>query len=178
MKKTLLVLMLSVTLPVQAEESSTMKDGVKGVVAGVISAGKDALSGVKDGVDDGRKTGESVDGAVIITDKEGLNKFISASVLSAKKIADEEYEITLALRNSTDKAVRLSNLNEPKSLVLLDAGGFASMLKVPLLPGESDITIPDNAAVKARYIFTKVEEAPAILRIYGVDVAVPEVKDK
>ncbi len=178
MKKTILALTLVMVFPAMAEDATVMKESVKSVVTGVISAGKDALSGVKDGVDDGRKTGVSVDGAVIITDKEELNKFIAVSVLSVTKVADEEYEVTLALRNNSDKAVRLSNLNEAKSLVLLDVAGFASVLKTPLLPGESDITIPDNAAVKARYVFAKVEDAPATLRIYGMDVAVPAAKNK
>ena len=66
--------------PAMAEDATVMKESVKSVVTGVISAGKDALSGVKDGVDDGRKTGVSVDGAVIVTDKDELNKFIAVSV--------------------------------------------------------------------------------------------------
>lgn len=175
MKNIILALTLAAT-PALAEEPSTIKDGVKSIISGVVSSGKDGLSGVKTGVDEGRKTGESVDSAIIITDKDGLNKFIEVSVLSAVKVGDEDYAITLALRNTSDQSVRLSNLNEAKSLVLLDSGGFASLLKTPLLPGNSEILVPDNAAVKARFVFAKVDDAPAQLRIYGVNVPVPAAR--
>lgn len=182
MKKTILALALLISVPALAEDTtSTIKDGVKGFVSGLVSTGKDTLSGVKSGIDDGRKTGESVDNATIITEKEGLNKFIEASVLSATKVGEKEskdYEVTLALRNKSDKPVRLSNLNEANSLVLLDASGFASLLRTPLSPNEAEILVPDNAAVKVRYIFTHVEGAPTILRIYGVNLTIPQADKK
>lgn len=177
MKKSVFAFALMVAFPVlAAEDSSVMKDGVKSVVSGVISAGKDAISGVKDGVDDGRQSGSSIDGALIISDKENLAKYVSASVSSVEKVGDEEYKLTIGLRNNSDKIVRLTNLHESKSLILLDKEGFISGLKSPLMPTESDITIPENAATRVRYVFSQVEDTPATLRIYGMDIPVPAVK--
>ncbi|MBK5072372.1 hypothetical protein I2492_04995 [Budviciaceae bacterium CWB-B4] len=173
MKKAVFALAIFMSLPALAEDSSVVKDSIKSTVSGVIAAGKDALSGVKDGVDDGRQSGSSIDGAVIVTDKENLTKYVTVSVLSAEKVANQEYKLTLALRNNTDKIVRLSNLNESKSLILIDKDGFISSLKTPLTPGEFDITIPENAGVKQRYVFGGVEDVPATLRLYGMDIAVP-----
>ncbi|KEY57393.1 hypothetical protein [Serratia sp. DD3] len=181
MKKTILALTLLISVPALAEDAATIKDGVKGFVSGLVSTGKDTLSGVKSGIDDGRKTGESVDSATIITEKEGLNKFIEASVLSATKVGEKEskeYEVTLALRNKSDKPVRLTNLNEANSLVLLDASGFASLLKTSLSPSAAEVMVPASAAVKVRYTFTNVEDAPALLRLYGVNITVPQADKK
>ncbi|AWH87737.1 hypothetical protein HYN51_03650 [Limnobaculum parvum] len=44
-------------MPVLAEESSVVKGGIKTTVSGVIAAGKEAFSGMKEGVDDGRQSG-------------------------------------------------------------------------------------------------------------------------
>ncbi|PVZ87085.1 hypothetical protein C9426_13190 [Serratia sp. S1B] len=181
MKKTILALTLLISVPALAEDAATIKDGVKGFISGVVSTGKDTLSGVKSGIDDGRKTGQSVDNATIITDKEGLNTFIEASVLSATKVGEKDskdYEVTLALRNKSDKPVRLSNLNEANSLVLLDSGDFASLLKTPLSPSEAEVLVPGSAAVRVRYTFTNVEAPPATLRIYGVNIKVPQANQK
>lgn len=176
MKKSVLALVLvMVAAGAKAEETAVVKDSVKSVVSGVIASGKDALSGLKDGVDDGRQSGSSVDGAIIVTDKDNLVKNVTASVSSIEKVAAQEYKVTLSLRNKTDKIVRLSNLNESKSLMLLDKEGFVSSLKTALLPGESDITIPENAAVRARYVFAGVEDTPAMLRLYGFEIPVPAV---
>lgn len=177
MKKSVLALVLIIVAApgVKAEEVAVVKDSVKSVVSGVIASGKDALSGLKDGVDDGRQSGSSVDGAIIVTDKDNLVKNVTASVSSVEKVAAQEYKVTLSLRNKTDKIMRLSNLNESKSLMLLDKEGFVSSLKTALLPGESDITIPENAAVRVRYVFAGVEETPAMLRLYGFEIPLPAV---
>ncbi|AHG22340.1 hypothetical protein Z042_24095 [Chania multitudinisentens RB-25] len=178
MKKIVFIFTLIAAFPALAEETGVVKDGIKSVVSGVITAGKDALSGVKDGVDDGRQSGSSIDGAIVVMDKDALAKYVATSVTAIEKVADQEYKITLALRNNTDKIVRLANLNERNSLLLLDKEGFISPPKTALLPGESDITIPEKAAVKVRYIFAGIEDTPATLRLYGMDITVPAVENK
>ncbi|QXN64233.1 MULTISPECIES: hypothetical protein [Serratia] len=170
-----LVLVMMAATAVQAEETAVVKDSVKSVVSGVIASGKDALSGLKDGVDDGRQSGSSIDGAIIVTDKDNLVKNVTASVSAIEKVALQEYKVTLSLRNKTNKIVRLSNLNESKSLMLLDKEGFVSPLKTALVPGDANITIPENAAVRVRYVFADVEDTPAMLRLYGLDIPVPAV---
>ncbi len=175
-KDALLLALLLISPAVLAESGSLVKESVKSLISSTVSAGKEAISGVNDGINDGRKTGSSTDGAVVITDQADLQQYVTTSIISVEKLGDMEYKITLALRNSSDKIVRLTNLAEQKSLVLLDKEGFASQLKSPLVPAESDITIPEKAAIKARYIFDKVEGEPAILRLYGMDIQVTPAK--
>jgi len=175
MKKILFVITSLILSPAVMADSSSIKDGVKDVVSGVFSSGKDALKGVKEGIDDGRKTGESVDGALIIMDKDTLEKYVTTSVSKVEKISDTEYRLTVVYRNKTDQVVRLTNLSEQKSLQLLDNDRFVSYAKRYSQPGILDVTIPEQAAVRARYEFTNVEGTPKTLRIYIQEFSVPAV---
>lgn len=175
MKKVLFVLTSLMLSPVVMADSSSLTDGVKSVVSGAISSGKDALKGVKEGVEDGRKSGESLDGALIITDKESLEKYVTASVSKVEKLSNEEYRLTVVFRNKTDQIVRLTNLNEQKSLQLLDNDRFVSYLKGYSQSNGLDVTIPEQAAVRVRYDFDGVEGTPEILRLYMQEFKLPEV---
>lgn len=175
MKKVLFVLAGLVLSPVVMADSSSITDGVKSVVSGAISSGKDALKGVKDGVEDGRKSGESLDGALIVTDGDTLEKYITTSVSKVEKIAETEYRLTVVFRNKTDQIVRLTNLNEQKSLQLLDNDRFVSYLKGYTVSKEMDVTVPEQAAVRVRYEFNDVEGKPEILRVYLQEFKVPDV---
>ena len=137
MKKLIFVLGLLVSMVAYAEEQSNVTKAVSSVVSGVVSTGKDVLKGVKEGVDTGRKDGTSIDDAFIIYDKEQFEKNIKAEVLAVTE--DEmEYKVVVGLKNKTDKMIRLTNLNEQKSLQLLDTEGFAVFAQNPY----RDINIP------------------------------------
>lgn len=177
MKKFILAVTFLAVSPMVTADSSSLKEGVKSVVSGVVSSGKDAISGVKDGIEDGRKSGESVDGALIVADKDALQKYVTSSIQSVEKLSATEYRVTLVLRNNSDKIVRLTNLNEQKSLQLLDKDGFVSYLKSVARPVESDITIPEKAATRVRYDFFNVEGVPATLRLYSMEISVPAVTE-
>lgn len=171
MRKIVIALGLLAAFSAQAEEGA-LKEGVKSTVSGIISAGKDMISGAKDGMDDGRKSGDSVDGAILVNDRDSLKKYLGISASTVEKIGEQEYRITLALRNETDKIVRLTNLQERKSLQLLDKEGFVAYLKMP----HPDVTVPENAAIRERFVFAQQEDTPVTLRIYGMDIPLPAVK--
>lgn len=175
MKKVVLVLSGLILSSAVMADTSSLTDGVKNVVSGAISSGKDALKGVKEGVEDGRKSGESLDGALIITDKNTLEKYVATSVSKVEKIADTEYRLTVVFRNKTDQIVRLTNLNEQKSLQLLDSDRFVSYVKGYTQAQGLDVTIPEQAAVRVRYEFTDVEGTPDTLRVYMQEFKVPDV---
>ena len=62
------------------------------VVSGAVSTGKNILKGVKEGIDTGRKEGTSIDGAMIIFDKESLEKYIKVSIISVENLSDKNIE--------------------------------------------------------------------------------------
>ena len=169
MKKLIFILGLLVSMASYAEEQSNVTKAVSSVVSGVVSTGKNVLKGVKEGIDTGRKDGTSIDDAFIIYDREQFEKNVKAEVLSVTK--DEEgYKVTVGLKNETDQLIRLTNLNEQKSLQLLDTEGFSVFALYPT----GDINIPKKSAVKSIFIFPA-DGTPKMLKIYESEI---EISDK
>lgn len=169
MKKLIFILGLLVGIVSYAEEQSNVTKAVSSVVSGVVSTGKDVLKGVKEGIDTGRKDGTSIDDAFIIYDREQFEEKVKAEVLSVTK--DEEgYKVTVGLKNKTDQLLRITNLNEQKSLQLLDTDGFSVFASYPV----RDISIPKKSAVKSIFIFPA-DGTPKVLKIYESEI---EISDK
>ena len=169
MKKLVFILGLLVSIVSYAEEQSNVTKAVSSVVSGVVSTGKDVLKGVKEGIDTGRKDGTSIDDAFIIYDREQFEEKVKAEVLSVTK--DEEgYKVTVGLKNKTDQLLRITNLNEQKSLQLLDTDGFSVFASYPV----RDISIPKKSAVKSIFRFPA-DGTPKVLKIYESEI---EISDK
>ena len=169
MKKLIFILGLLVGIVSYAEEQSNVTKAVSSVVSGVVSTGKDVLKGVKEGIDTGRKDGTSIDDAFIIYDREQFEEKVKAEVLSVTK--DEEgYKVIVGLKNKTDQLLRITNLNEQKSLQLLDTDGFSVFASYPV----RDISIPKKSAVKSIFIFPA-DGTPKVLKIYESEI---EISDK
>ena len=166
MKKLIFVLGLLVGIVSYSEENSNVTKAVSSVVSGVVSTGKNVLKGVKEGIDTGRKDGTSIDNAFIIYDREQFEKNIKVEVLSVTK-DQEEYKVTVALKNETEQMVRLTNLNEQKSLQLLDTDGFSVFSLCPV----GDISIPKKSAVKSNFTFPA-DGTPQILKIYESEIKI------
>ena len=166
MKKLIFVLGLLIAGVSYSEEKSAVTEVVSSVVSGVVSTGKNVLKGVKEGIDTGRKDGTSIDDAFIIYDREQFEENIKAEVLSVTK-DDIGYKVTVGLRNETDRMIRLTNLNEQKSLQLLDSDGFAVFAQELV----EDINIPKKAAVKSSFRFPA-DGQPAILKIYEREIKI------
>ena len=169
MKKLIFILGLLVSMVSYAEEQSNVTKAVSSVVSGVVSTGKNVLKGVKEGIDTGRKDGTSIDDAFIIYDREQFEKNVKAEVLSVTKV-EEGYKVIVGLKNETDQLIRLTNLNEQKSLQLLDTEGFSVFALCPT----GDINIPKKSAVKSIFIFPA-DGTPKMLKIYESEI---EISDK
>ena len=165
MKKIIFVLSILISSFVYGEEKAEITKKVSSVVSGAVSTGKNIL-----------KEGTSVDGAMIIFDKESLEKYIEISIISVENLSDKnigesenkiEYKITLGLKNNTDKPIRMTNLQERDSLQLLDKNGFAVFSSGPF----EDVTIPKDVAIKHSFIFLTDGE-PNIIKIYGKEFEV------
>ena len=169
MKKLVFILGLLVSIVSYAEEQSNVTKAVSSVVSGVVSTGKNVLKGVKEGIDTGRKDGTSIDDAFIIYDREQFEEKVKAEVLSVTK--DEEgYKVTVGLKNKTDQLLRITNLNEQKSLQLIDTDGFSVFASYPV----RDISIPKKSAVKSIFRFPA-DGTPKVLKIYESEI---EISDK
>jgi hypothetical protein len=159
-----------------SQDDGTIKSGVASVVSGAVSATKDVVTGISQGVDEGRQSGASLDGAVVILNQEDFQKLASVSVLRIEERASGEYMVTIGVKNDGDRPLRVSNLMSSGNLVLLDEDGFAYRPSQSSLLG-GEITVLPKSGERARLLFEEVELKPKALRIYQVDHSLPELKE-
>jgi hypothetical protein len=154
------------------EKDSTIKTGIRSIVSDTVSAGKDIASGFTEGVDEGRKGGDSTDGARIAASKDDFTRLgLSYKVIKATTIDPDQVEVTLALNNPNEFPVRLTNLSSLRNVVLLDQDGFSYSLPRPLEQGR-DVTALGRSATRLRYSFSGVEGRPGTFRFFDIDVPV------
>ncbi|WP_127957861.1 hypothetical protein [Serratia microhaemolytica] len=160
-------------LPVVAE-SSTVKESVKSAASNFISTAKDAISGISEGIVDGRKEGESTDKAHIASNQQELAELLSFTVISAEELGQGKYQLTLAVRNDNPFLVRVTNLSQHNSIVLLDKDGFSYPLPTPAIQG-TDITAIEKSLTRVRYTFNNVEGEPKTLRIFATELPITKL---
>lgn len=176
MKKILLALFfLSLALPVgwaSSDEGGGVKGVTKSVVSGIVSTGKDAMSGISEGIDEGRRQGESLDRARLVATKAEFQSLLSISVFKSEDLGDDVFRLTLAIKNDNEFPVRVTNLFEPANVVLLDKDGFSVPLMDPIQQGH-DITALPRSMTRATFTFGGVESEPDVFRLFDSDAPVP-----
>jgi hypothetical protein len=153
---------------------SFIKKGVSAVVSTGVSTTKEIASGVSEGIEAGRKSGQSVDGALLVSNKDDFMEIVGQG--RALKVADfggGAFEVTVAIKNDHDRPLRLTNLANPGNAVLLDSEGFAYTTN-----DTADVTILPKTASRVRFNFDKVELPPAVLRLYDFDIPLVDARSE
>ncbi|GHU05048.1 hypothetical protein FACS1894205_4320 [Alphaproteobacteria bacterium] len=173
------ILAMGAGLPSRAADANAesaanvqLKDAISDMVTIMTGVAADMSQGVQDGA---RKVQEQLDGADgvrLIGKKDDLASLVRVDVLKVERPGEKRCKVTLAVRNDNDFPVRLVNLRYAQSVVLLDAEGFAYVLRNPAEQG-ANITVPARASIRANFVFEDVEGTPSILRLHDVDFRIP-----
>jgi len=160
----------------QAKESEEVKDGsvaetTKSVVSGIVKFGKDLLEGIDEGIDDGRKTGLSQDGAIIVNNVEDLEKYLVVNVINVNKDNNSISYVELGFNNKNNRPVRLVNLKESENIIAIDASGYATNL-LATAKNISDVTVPSNAGKKQKFYFELNTDSIKEIRIMGKTLSI------
>ncbi|MDR0355723.1 MAG: hypothetical protein LBJ64_08320 [Deltaproteobacteria bacterium] len=155
-----------------ADEDGSVKSGVRSIVSGIVSTGKDALSGIGEGIDEGRREGESGDKASLVLNREDFEKYLSAEVIRAERSDGGSVLLTVAIKNDNEQPIRLANLSELQSLVLLDADGFSYPLPDRMTQGK-DVTALGRSLTRLQLRYFGVEAEPVTLRLFDIELPVP-----
>jgi hypothetical protein len=140
------------------------KDITSTIVGGTIGTSKEIVSGVKEGVEEGRKQGESLDGAVIVTTAEEL-RANGAVTVYAVRAGVEGAELVLAFENKGERPMRVGGLE----IMALDPDGFVLRpLKSP-----EELTVPAMAKDQLVVTVPGAPERVAKVRVWGEELAVP-----
>lgn len=151
------------------------KDVTAGVVSTTVEATKGVAGGVKEGIKEGRKGTRSLDGARVLSTADEVAEATTLTVFTARPAGDR-FEVVLAVENTTDEPVHLVGLSEEGGALLVDAEGFSTRLAARDLKAMSKaIAVPPKAKVKAPLMFDPPDAAAATVRVWGQDLALPEV---
>ena len=141
------------------------KDAAQIVTEKSVSAAKETSKGIAEGIENGRKSGESIDGATIVssaTELEGKGSVSVYSVSTPDGAANTE--VTLAFENSTDKPLRLTKLD----FIVIDNEGFS---KKPH-GATSEVTVPPKAKDKLTFHVDEKAAKLAKVRCWDKDLEI------
>ncbi|MCO7223054.1 hypothetical protein [Pleionea sp. CnH1-48] len=144
------------------KKENAVVETTKSVVSGIVSFGKDLVSGATDGVSDGRKQGSSSDDALVVDNVKGLDKHLKLKVLSVKTEESTDSEKTkssqtysfveLGFKNDGNEPVRVINLRDAGNIIAIDKDGYATNLAGGK-GNPDDVTIPPKAGKKQKFYF-------------------------
>lgn len=134
------------------------------VVGGTVSAGKEVTKGIVEGVEEGRKSGESLDGAVVVTTAAELAEHGSVTVFAVKESGDEA-DVVLAFENTGDTPLRVSGVE----VIALDPDGFVQRPT----SSETTLTVPAHAKDQLVVHFAVPAAKVKTVRVWGADYTAP-----
>ncbi len=138
------------------------KDATAAVVGKGIEVSKGTVTGIAAGIEQGRKQGESADGAVIVSTKEELAALGGAKV-GAIDGTDAGSTISILIENAGDKPARATKLD----VIILDKDGVVQTGT----ESAHELTIPPHAKAKLQVKTPLAADLVGTVRLYGQDLA-------
>lgn len=146
------------------------KETAEVVVEKGVKAAKDTTTGIEEGIDKGRRSGESTDGASIVSSPQDLAGKGTLAVHSVGGGPDAgldagaraRTEIVLAVENLGDKPLRLTKL----AFSAFDRDGFVKQVE----SAPTEVTVPSHAKEKVTLVVGERAELLAKIRYWNVDL--------
>jgi hypothetical protein len=175
MKRVFALLVLLVLLSPYISSCSDSKETAAEATKNVIKYGKEILGGVNQGVDEGRKESVGIDGAVVVTNINELEKNVDIELLLVRSLFnDQKTEIEIGFKNKSDTPIRIANLDDKTTVLLLDTDGYAQELD----SGNrhtAELTIPASAGKKHVFLFNIPVSKAKTLRLWNKDYEIKNV---
>ncbi len=154
----------------QADTTEVISETTKSI----IQFGKNFAKGLNDDVDEGRAGAEGQDGAVTVTNIEQLEKYVVVNVIKATKI-NGRIVVEVGFKNTSDKSVRIANLDDKGVVLLIDQDGYAETL-LWSSRRNADITVPSNTGIKHPFEFNGALSAAHQIRFWEKSYDLSQVK--
>jgi hypothetical protein len=138
------------------------KDATAAVVGKGIEVSKGAVTGIASGIEQGRKQGESADGALIVSTSAELSAHGGAK-LGTVEASGEGSAITILIENTTDKPMRLTRAE----VIVLDKEGVVAESH---LANQQDLTVPPRAKAKLVATAALAADKVGVVRLNGQDL--------
>ncbi len=136
------------------------KDATAAVVGKGIEVSKGTVTGIAAGIEQGRKQGESADGALSSHEELMAN---GGATLGAIEAAGEGSSVSILVENKSDKPMRATKL----SVIVLDKDGVVSENHPGFIP---ELTVPPHAKAKLTVSNALAPDKVGTVRLYNQDV--------
>ena len=138
------------------------KEVTQAFVEKSVKVAKDTTKGIEAGFKQGRKEGESSDGALIVSRPEELAGKATITVLKVRPGEEaSSSEVDFAIENTLDRPLRITDL----TAVALDNEGFAQRPSGDI----DELTIPSKAKERLTIAFKKPASDLAKIRLWEVE---------
>jgi hypothetical protein len=138
------------------------KDATAAVVGKAIEVGKGTATGIASGVEEGRKSAESVDGAVVVSNADELGKNGGAKV-GEVTASGAGSRVTVLFENTGEKPMRVTHID----VLALDKDGV--VIPTTIIEG-TEVTVPAKAKAKYQFAANGAPDQVKTVRIYGKDI--------
>ncbi len=142
--------------------SENAKGATAALVGTAVEVSKGTATGIVEGVIEGRKAGESADGAAIVTTWAELEKVGSVAVFDVKGEGDTA-NVVLAVENKGEVPLRISNMK----VLGLDGDGFVVK---PTSAGTASLTVPPKSKVRHKSTFAVAVKNLKSVRVFNHDL--------
>ena len=160
-----LVLALS-AVPLLACSGDFFKACTATVVGTTVETTKEVTTGVAEGIAEGRKSGASIDGALLVSTMDEVNANGGLAVVSVEAVEGGGSRVTLAVENKGEQPMRVMNLE----LSALDTDGFVQR---PRSSVSGELTVPPRAKERIIIELDIPAEKVGVLRAWTTDLPLP-----
>lgn len=170
--------LLSVLMIVTACSGENAQKATARLTEKTVEIGKGALSGIEQGIEKGRKSADSPDHAIIVTNYADLEKALTVEVLNVETVTDNTStepfsRITLGLGNVAHVPVRVSGFNLTGIVLAVDKDGYTAPLSQKSeFEHAADTTVPPNAKIKVAFEFKVKSSELVSIRLFQHDFPV------
>ena len=167
MRRLKLVLTL-MTLSLLACSGDFFKSCTSKVVGTTVETTKEVTTGVAEGIEEGRKSGTSIDGALLVSSMEEVAAHGGLSVAAIEVVDAASCRVVLAVENKGETPLRVMNLE----VSALDKGGFVQR---PTSSTSGEITVPPRAKERVMVDLAIPADQVGAVRAWNTDLALPVV---
>lgn len=152
-------------LPLSAQADA--KEAVRDITKGIVKFTKEVSSGISEGMNEGRKATEGADGALVVTDFDGMSKHVKVELIRVHPAQGSKITTAvLGFKNSEEKPVRLAGLRGQGSLLAVDDEGYSHRV-TNSFDNPNEITVPAGAAIQQPFEFEGEAEKVVEIRFWG-----------
>jgi len=137
------------------------KDATAAVIGKGIEVSKGTVTGIAEGIAEGRKHGESKDGALIVSNADELALHGGARV-GEVVAADGKTTIPVLIENTAEQPLRATQI----AVIVLDKDGVV----VPVDVANGELTVPPRAKARLEVTTAVAPDRVGVVRLYGKDL--------